>query len=250
MQPTYLPWLGYFDLIDCCDIFVFLDIVQLARRSWQTRNRIMNPNKDSYLMLSASISKTATRDELLIKDAELLFENKWHYKHIKSIQNSYTKARYIDELCDFLSDYYNNPPSKLVDLNTFIITAIAKKIGISTKFLFASEVDGVRGSKDELLLSICKSIDADIYISPIGSAKYIELEGQSGVFKNQLVKLEYQNYHHPVYQQLSDRFISHLSIIDLIANHGFENTLEIVRSGRCQPYSSYDISDIQSLLKI
>ena len=72
MQPTYLPWLGYFDLIDRASIFVFLDDVQFERRSWQQRNRIIS--KDEYLTISVPVQKKGKRGQL-IKDVKSHYGN-------------------------------------------------------------------------------------------------------------------------------------------------------------------------------
>ena len=73
MQPTFNPWIGYFDLIDYVDKFIFLDDVQLVKRSWQVRNKLKVNNKE--YMFSIPVKKLNTRDETVLKDAEISYEN-------------------------------------------------------------------------------------------------------------------------------------------------------------------------------
>jgi hypothetical protein len=90
MQPTFFPWIGYFDLIDQVESFVFYDDVQLVKRSWQVRNRIKSANGE--LFLTIPIKKNKTRDELLISEAEIAYDENWQSKHLKSIESAYKKA--------------------------------------------------------------------------------------------------------------------------------------------------------------
>ena len=83
MQPTFFPWIGYFDLIDQVETFVFFDDVQLVKRSWQVRNRIKSANGE--LFLTIPIKKNKIRDELLISEAEIAYDENWQNKHLKTL---------------------------------------------------------------------------------------------------------------------------------------------------------------------
>ena len=87
MQPTFLPWMGYFSMMSKVDLFVYFDDVQLAKRSWQVRNRIKGQNGE--LFLNIPIKKSAARDELLLCDAIMDESQGWRQKHLSSIYHSY-----------------------------------------------------------------------------------------------------------------------------------------------------------------
>lgn len=229
MQPTYIPWIGYFDLIDKVDTFVFYDDVQLTKRSWQVRNRLKNNSDEFWLTLP--IKKTASRDELLIKDAQLNNQEKWKKKHLNTIQNSYSKSKYFNEFFDLITPIYENA-EKISELNIGLIELICDKLEIDTKLIRSSNIDDIEGNKDFRLVAICKKIEANQYLSPQGSAKYINAINTGGEFINQNVELYYHAYKHPEYNQLNNNFIPYLGIFDLIFNHGFEESLGIIRSGR------------------
>src|SRR6266446_2292201 len=89
MQPTYLPWLGFFDLIRCVDLFVFYDDVQFQKQTWQQRNRIRN--QDGELMLSVSVLK-AKEFEHKINEIKIDNSQKILSKHLSSIRYAYCKS--------------------------------------------------------------------------------------------------------------------------------------------------------------
>ena len=227
MQPTYLPWLGYFDLTNRSDIFVFLDTVQLDKRSWQQRNRIKTPNCE--LMLTVPVL-TKGRFNQEIRDVEIDISQRFEKKHFNSIQLNYKNSKYYKLYIGELEEIFFSKISRLANLNIKLIKWISSKIGIKTKFISSSELD-VSGSKTELLINICLKINANHYLSPIGSKSYIE---KNNLFTNSGIQLSYQDYQHPTYNQLFGDFIPYLSVIDLLFNEG-EKSLEIIKSG-----SSYD----------
>ena len=238
MQPTYLPWLGYFDMIDQVDTFVFFDDVQLVKRSWGVRNRIKTANGE--LMLTVPVKKTKSRDETLYSNAKINYEEKWISKHLNSIKRAYSKSKYFSEIFPVLENLISVKYNSIADLNITIIKSIASKLGISTNFLRSSELEGIEGTKDERLVSVCKKIKADYYLSARGSAEYIEKNTPGGAFGKSGIKLYYHNYEHPQYNQLFGEFIPFMSVVDLIFNEGFEKGLEIIRSGRREPLGYLD----------
>lgn len=230
MQPTYLPWLGYFDLIEQVDKFVFMDNVQLVKRSWQVRNRIKTSQEE--LFLTISIKKTKKRDETLICDALIDQENQWKEKHIKSIEFAYQKAPFFDCVFPFIKNLIFRDEHLLSKFNIYIIRQIAIKLGIKTDLITASELKNIQGSKDLLLVSMCQEVGCNEYLSPKAASVYIDKDYPGGELVRNNIQVYYHNYEHPLYNQIHGKFIPFLSIIDLLFNHGFENSLAIVRQGR------------------
>ncbi len=230
MQPTYNPWLGYFDLMDKVDIFVYLDNVQLAKRSWQVRNRIKTSQGE--LFLTIPIKKTKKREKTLIYEAVINDEENWRKKHLKALELNYRKAPYFDEVFPFVNKLIFNDINILGDFNINIIEAIKDKIGIKTKTLKTSQLKDLKGKKDELLVNICKKLNCDTYVSPQGSACYIEKGKPGGLFTENNIDLYYHNYKHPAYNQLYGDFLPYMGIFDLLFNEGFSNALDIIRKGR------------------
>lgn len=230
MQPTFLPWIGYFDLIDQVEIFVFYDDVQLSKRSWQVRNRIKSANGELYL--TVPIEKSKQRDELLICEAQISYDENWQYKHLKSLEYCYKKAKHFETVYKFMEDHYSKKDEWLSLFNQEFIVAVSERIGISTTFITSSSLTNIEGSKDVRLASICEKLSSSEYLSPQGSAHYIESESPGGWLTKKGISLYYHFYQHPVYSQRYGEFQPYMSIVDLLFNEGFDNTLEIIRQGR------------------
>ena len=156
MQPTFLPWMGYFSMMSKVDLFVYFDDVQLAKRSWQVRNRIKGQNGEFFLNIP--IKKTVTRDELLICEAVIDDEQGWRQKHLTSMLHAYKKAPFFESVYPFLEDIYAKKTTKLSEFTIFAIESIKVAIGIETRSVLASVLDGIEGQKDERLVSICKKV--------------------------------------------------------------------------------------------
>ena len=230
-QPTYIPWIGLFDLIDQADIFVFYDDVQIVKQSWDTRNRIKTHNDVQWLSLGIKHNKNFSK--LKFNTTELNNVNNWRIKHLKTIKNAYIKSNFFEEVYDWINELIIDSKYNLLgDFNSNIIKDISSRIGINTVFKNSSMLSSTKGSKDVRLVSICKELDADTYISPLGAFNYIEKNNKNGAFQSSETKLLYQEYKHPEYNQLYGKFISQLSILDLLFNEGFDNSLDIIRSGR------------------
>lgn len=212
VQPLYLPWIGYFDLVRRSDIFVFLDHVQFERRSWQNRNRIKTPHGSKWLTvpvekkgrLHQTIQETLIRNDL-----------DWEEGHRKSIVHNYSASKSFAEYSAMIDDVYTKRWEYLADLNIFLVKLIGERVGIKRRYLKSSEL-GVGGTKTELLVNICKSVGADEYITGPSAKNYIRPE----LFDNNNIKLTYHEFVHPVYRQLNGEFIPYLSAIDLLLNCG------------------------------
>jgi len=233
MQPNYLPWLGYFNLIDQSDVFVFLDDVQLEKNDWQTRNRIKTFQGELYLSVSRKRNRGGTIS--LIKETEINDSINWRKKHLKSIETAYRKTEFFDEVFHFIEPLINSNLTILSDFNINIIKSISNMIGIKKEFVVSSELPDIDGKKDERVVKICKSIGCNTYLSPVGAAGYINREKIGGAFPDNNISLYYQNYSHPTYKQLYGAFTSHMSVIDLLFNEGFDESIKIIRKGRGIP---------------
>ena len=231
MQPTYFPWIGYFDLIDQSDTFVFYDDVQVVKRSWNVRNKIINNNNE--LFLTIPIKKTRHRDKTLFTNAVINYDEKWSNNHLKSIESSYKKAPQFDRLIPVINDIFSIEYPTLGAFTTAIIISFSKLIGIKTDFIFSSSLENTLGTKDERLVSVCKQINAKTYLSTIGSSKYIEKSNPGGAFPKNNLDIYYHNYEHPIYNQFNSKsFVSHVGVIDLLMNVSFDKALKTIRSGR------------------
>lgn len=217
MQPTYLPWLGYLDMIDKVDVFVFLDSVQFSKRSWQQRNRIKGDR--GLMWLTVPVLNKGRRDQLIC-EVEIDQEQTYIAKHVSSIKRCYGKSRFSAPVIAEYAELMERKHQLLVDLNIDLIKWLCGCFDIHTPLLRSSDL-AVGGQKSSLLVQICQQVCADFYLSAPGSREYIELEDQ---FSPNGIEVGYHTYSHPHYKQLYEPFETHLSAIDLLLNAGGNST--------------------------
>ena len=223
MQPTFLPWIGYFAMIEIVDTFVFLDSVQFAKRSWQQRNRIKTPKGEH--MLTVPVMSKGLSDQL-IKDVCINRDEKFDHKFLNTITANYAKSPYYKEYFPEIKSIVERNTNNLCQLNIELITWLMRCLGITTKVLSSSEL-ALDGKKADLLSEICVSLGATNYLSAPGSKAYID---ESDAFVSRGIQVSYHHYEHPVYPQLWGEFIPYLCTLDLLFNCG-PGSREIVLSG-------------------
>jgi hypothetical protein len=219
-QPTFLPWAGYFGLINYTDQFVFLDNVQFDKRSWQQRNNI-KLNEKSFLLSVPVISKNKSNQK--INEVFIDSKNSFIEEHKKTIEHNYKKSKYFSKYSELIFKVYDMKHEKLIDLNIDLIKLICKILDINFSFTKSSlmNVDHV---KENLILEICKLKKCEEYVSTIGSKIYLKNDHK---FKENSINLNFFEFKNLVYQQLGGNFLNNLSIIDLIFNLG-PNSLKYI----------------------
>lgn len=222
LQPSYLPWLGFFDQLHRVDIFVHYDDVQFEKGSWRNRNRIKTPAGPLWLTVPVRIKG---HNFPLIRDVRINRAERWGKKHLKSIEQNYRKAPFFEVYGPDLFAVIERGHEFLLDLNLQLLSLLAAWLGITTPTVLASEL-GIAGNKSARLLGILASLGATVFYEGASGRNYID----EAIFAHQGIKIIYQEYVHPVYTQLHGEFIPYLSIIDLLFNHG-PASLEILLQG-------------------
>ncbi len=212
-QPGYLPWMGFFKRIMYSDIFVFLDDVQYLKKDWQNRNKIRT--SQGWIWLSVPVKKNDLEN---LNKVDIDYSENWISTHKKSIRYNYSKSKFFDDHWPFFEQLFEKKFTRLIDLNMEIINYVLQTLDIKTKTIFASELE-VTGKKSDLNLSICKTLNADVYLSGTLGQDYIKIDD----FKNNDIDVKFADYRHPVYPQYFDPFIPNMAIIDLLFNCGKES---------------------------
>lgn len=225
-QPTYLPWLGYFDLIDQVDTFVFLDSVQFEKQSWQHRNRIKTPVGLQWLTVPVMFRGRFGQQ---IQEVEIR-DGGFSKKHLRAIELNYRRAAFFENYFSQISAIFEKYSSgaSLVKLNLELIRWGCEALGIQTSLVRSSELNEP-GRRSELLVNLCRRLNADTYISPPGSAVY--LLDDLALFADAHIEVSFHHYQHPEYRQLFSPFTPYASALDLLFNEG-PRAIEIFRSGR------------------
>ncbi len=223
MQPTYLPWSGYFNLIAETAVFVFLDNVQFSHRSWQQRNRIIVNAQPHYLTVPVL---GAGRVPQPICRMQIDGSQNWRHKHVQTLQRAYAKHPHGREVAALVEAVLAGGEERLSAVNIGLIRSLCAAMGMEPVFHQASELN-ITAPRSEHLLAICRHFGAESYLSPQGSREYIQSDG---VFAASEVKVVYQNFvPRPYPQRGVQEFISHMSIVDLLANVGFEEGRKYVQ---------------------
>lgn len=222
-QPGYLPFIGLFHKIAVSDMFIFVDGVQLEKKSWQTRNRIRT--KEGWNWLTVPVLTTG-RFSQRIAETEICNDTPWQRKHWKALCLHYGKAPYFQQHAPFFEEVYTKKWTYLADLNKTIIRYLLAAFEINMPLYEQSDF-AFKGKKTELLVEMCQALGADTYLSNVGSSAYVD----EALFAAHGLRHCYQVFVHPVYAQLYEPFIPYLSAIDLLFNEGKRAREIILRCG-------------------
>jgi len=226
LQPTYLPWIGYFEMISSVDIFIVFDHVQFVKQSWHQRNRIKTPNGVTMLSLPVKNEKFNTK----ICDIKISYDNSNQLeKHWRVIEQSYKKSKYFKDYEIIFKEIYSQKHIFLEELNVKIISAICTILEIETKFIYSKDIyiEDYGMDKNLDLINLCKSVGADFIYDAKGAETFLNKE----IFTSHGVEIKFQEYEHPIYEQLWGDFVPYMSALDILFNEG-PNSMGIIKSGR------------------
>lgn len=222
MQPYIFPYLGYFQLINSVDKFIFYDDVNFIKKGWINRNKILINGKESIItfpLIKASQNK-------LINEIDLFLNNKEKIKIITKLEMAYKKAPYFDSTINLVKEIINADLSNIAKYSANSITKISNFLEIDVSFDFSStqspESKGM--NKADRLIHICKKNNSCKYINSIGgqtlySKDYFNVNG---------INLSFiENYIEP-YSQFGGEFVPNLSIIDIIMFNDIKNIKKMI----------------------
>jgi WbqC-like protein family len=232
LQPGYLPWLGFFDQIARCDLFLLYDDLLYSKETWRNRNRIRT--SQGWCWLSVPVRN----DGLLrktIREVEIDEERQWRRRHWRSLQQHYARAPFFPAYEEFFARLYETRWRFLNDLNLAIIRYIVAVLGIQTSILVSSEIGlereylRLRGRHRDptgRIAFLCQHLGADCFLEGALGRIFMEPERLQPLG----LTMEFHHYQHPRYHQqfsryarLSGGFLPYLSVIDLLFNHGSDS---------------------------
>jgi len=217
LQPSYIPWRGYFDQINRADVFVFYDDVQYDKHGWRNRNQIKTTQGRQWLTIPVH-SGGVVEKSIPIKQVAIDWSRPWNEAHWKALTFAYKHAPFFSEQVAWLEPFYQRHDALLADFTIDLTVALAGALGIRhTRFMRSSEINAT-GQKTDRLVQILVQLGADHYISGPSARDYIEKDK----FKSAGITLEYMDYNYPEYPQLHEPFDPNLSILDLLFMTGPE----------------------------
>ncbi len=223
LQSNYIPWKGYFDLMNLVDEFIIYDQVQFTKNDWRNRNRIMTPSGPAWLTIPVSHSFGQSIEETRISDG------RWADKHWKTFQTYYAKAPFFPSLAPLLMETFAACREEVLlsAINLRFIRLVAELLGIGARIVSSREYE-LAGDRCERLTSLCRQAGATEYLSGPAARDYLdeELFAESGIAVRWM---DYSGY--PEYPQLhAPPFVHEVSVLDLLFNVGPGDAPSFMRS--------------------
>jgi hypothetical protein len=212
LQPGYLPWLGFFDQLRRADVFVYYDDVQFDTHGWRNRNRIKTQAGAQWLTVPVRHGGLGLP---LVKDVEIDARTPWARKHVASLRQAYARAPHVADYLPSLVEVLERKWERLVDLDLAVVELIRGWLGLDRRMVRASEL-GIDGHRSERLVRICRHFGARSYYSGAAARAYLDVD----LFHRDGIRVDWQDFAHPVYPQLHGDFVPYLSIVDLVFNCG------------------------------
>ncbi len=210
MQPYFMPYIGYFQLINAVDVFVVYDNIEYTKKGWINRNRILVNGKDEFITLP--LKKDS--DYLHINQRNLAdsFEVDKH-RILRKIKECYLKAPNFKQTFVLIEEIFSFDCTNLFEFILNSIKIICKHLDIKTELFISSTININHDLKSEQkVLAICKSFNADCYINSFGG---IELYSKEVFFKEN-IELKFLSKSEYSYSQIGPKFVPNLSILDVL----------------------------------
>ncbi len=217
LQPSYIPWRGYFDQIDRADVFVFYDDVKYDKNGWRNRNRIKTPGGARWMTIPVLTAGLET-NQTPINEIRIDWSQDWNRVHWNTLTTYYARAPYFDRCAPLLKPFYEQSPDLLADFVIDLTVALARELGIRTQFLRSSQIEGICGHKTERLIQILTRLGVTEYLSGPSAKDYLEEDR----FEQAGISLSFMDYHYPEYEQLYPPYDPQVSILDLMFMTGPE----------------------------
>ena len=213
-QPNYIPYLGFFDKMSRSDIFVIYDDAQFNKEDFQHRNRIRIHQGWKWLTVPVE-KKQDPINSIKINNEYSKKKYKWQEEHLRAVRDNYKNAPFYEMYGASFENIYANEYDNLVDLNMDIINYLAKVFAISCKIVFSSEL-GFTSKSTLRLVEIIEMLDGDTYLSGSSGRDYLT----ESLFEKKGIKVEYQDFKHPTYEQCYEGFLPNMCSIDSLFNIG------------------------------
>lgn len=222
MQPYFLPYIGYFQLLNTVDKYVIYDNIQYTKKGWINRNRILRNGKD--LLISIPLEKDS--DYLDIRD-RFISEAFDRRKLLNQVKESYRKAPYIENIIPVIEDIINYDDSNLFGFIFNSVKDICRYLDIKTKIIASSTlaIDHSLKGQDKVI-AICKELGATDYYNAIGGQELYDREE----FKKEDISLNFLSTNPIEYKQFNNDFVSWLSILDVMMFKSVDEIKEMLNN--------------------
>ncbi len=218
LQPSYIPWRGYFHQIQKADLFIFYDDVTFGGAGWRNRNRVKTADGQKWLTIPVTVPPPGQLHKTPISEVQICNDRQWRTAHWKTLQQSYSKAPHFSRYAPHLETFYQTSHSQFSESVITLTQIMAKELAISgTRFAKSSDIGSV-GAKSDRLIHVLKSVGASHYITGPAARNYLD----QSLFDAAGITVEYMVYDYPEYEQLYPPYDPAVSILDLLFMKGPE----------------------------
>ncbi|MBI4617574.1 MAG: WbqC family protein [Planctomycetes bacterium] len=226
MQPAYLPWAGFFELIWSSNVFVLLDDAQFSVQNREQRNRLfVNPGQVDWYSVPIDRKASFKRP---IREAAILEGGNWRRKMWERIRLNYGKAPYFPPLAGWLERWFLTSHGSLLDQNVAFIRWVCELFGWERELpLSSAHPSELRRS--ERVLELLRAHGATRYLAANGSIGYML---EDGVFPVDNIEVLFQDHQPRAYPMIgASGFVDRLSVLDALLNVGPATAAALVQSG-------------------
>ena len=210
MQPYFMPYIGYFQLINAVDKFVIYDNIKYTKKGWINRNRILVNGKDEYVSLPLK------KDSDYLNINERVLSDSWlneRRKLLNKLKASYAKSPFYNSVIILLEDILNHSEKNLFNFIFNSVEKVCYYLDIETSLIKSSSLDIDNSLKGALkVIEICNCLKSSSYLNPIGG---IDLYNKNEFLRN-YIDLSFLKSDEIIYNQFKNNFIPFLSIIDIL----------------------------------
>lgn len=222
MQPYFVPYIGYFQLMNAVDKYVIYDDVNFIKGGWINRNRILLNGQPAYFnipMIGASSNK-------LINEVEVNTNKALMEKNLKTIYSAYGKAPYYNEVYPLLEKILLNEEKNIAKFIKYSFEIICEYLDIKTEFVMSSDIEKNNELKaQDKVLHICEILGATEYYNAIGGQELYDYES----FNEKGIKLKFIQTDKIEYKQFDNEFQPNLSIIDVLMFNSKDEVKEMLK---------------------
>ena len=208
MQPYFLPYIGYFQLIAEVDQFIVYDNIEYTKKGWINRNRMLLNGTDTRFSLP--LRKASDSLDVVQREISPDFDRR---KLLNQFRGAYQRAPYFEQTFALLDPIIHNIEKNLFRYIYHSITAVCRYLGIGTKIHVSSSVAINHELKSEhRVIALCKAMNAKTYINPIGGTELYDRSKFSmhGIDLRFIKTIPFE------YQQFGATFVPFLSIVDVL----------------------------------
>lgn len=224
MQPTFMPWLGYFGLIYDADEFIFLDDFQFVRRSFHQRNTLFL-NRDKAGLITVPVEHSGCQKSSL-NTVQTDRNTKWKRQFLGVLKHNYKGAKNLSYYYDFVAFWIEKDFLTLADFNLYFIQFVLAELNIKTPVGLSSQYQ-VIGKRSDKIMAILNQTNAKTYLSARGSFNYMV---EDSAFEQTDVHFLFQDFSPKAYpQRQATQFMPYLSVLDSLLQQGAEGTLETIK---------------------